>query len=742
MDFAKVKENLIKEFDGDIMAAEVAAHKYLLKDGDKFLETSVEQMNRRIASVIYANSRGYESFIESEEQIFELLHRRFIIFGGRVNAGLGSKELTSLSNCFVIDGPEDSYEDILRADCEQVQLMKRGGGVGFTLSKLREYGSPVNNAAKTSTGPVSFMPRYSNTTLEVAQEGRRGALMLAIDAYHKDAGKFSSSKRNKNVINGANISLQVSDRFMKQAGVEGTYEDNLLNEVAEAMWESAEPGVLFWDNVLNNPRTAIGNVVVATNPCGELPLSPYDSCRLVHVNHYAIGRFYTDIAFEEKLYEITYLTTVLNDIIINIEIDRISNIIKATPRKSIERNLWTKIKENALAYRNSGVGVTGTADYLAFKNLLYTDLEEHRKLAQIHRKATYEASIDMAMSLDMFPALEGMVEDMAPFVKPFVSEEYYDKYLRYGKRNVTNTTIAPVGSGAIMLQTTSGIEPIFEPILKRKRRGHAGEPEWVEYIVVHRPLLKLLDEQQILYDVNDEKSLREAYALTSYQSARSIDPIEKIQVQAVWQQYIDNSISITYNLPASTTPQEIRTYIERAWVAGLKGFTVYREGSRDAILKSTTEDTDTNKLVTRPVELPCEVHSVKIEATNWTVIIGLLEGKPYEIFALKEQMVRIKDGLKGSLIKNNLGQTTWYDFKSDCVDIFDLISHYQTGNEQVLTKLVSRALRSGTKISSICNDFLKVNAVIGTFENVLLRVLSKYNIDETTGEYVRCVSCQ
>jgi len=732
----EVVEELKKEFNNDALAADVIATKYLLKDGTDFLEGSFKEMARRMAREIWSYSKGYEKWIKSEDFIFELIYSRKIIFGGRVNAGLGSKELISLSNCFVIKGPEDSYEDIMRTDCEQVQLMKRGGGVGFCLDGIRPRGSKVNNAAKFSTGAASFMSRYSNTTEEVAQDGRRGALMLMLDIEHPDAEEFITKKQTPGVVTGANVSVKVSDKFILEQNTENVRK---LNLVAEAMWKSAEPGIIFWDTMSKNPWNAIGKPVVGTNPCGEVPLPENDSCRLLHANAYAVY-FIPSVMensdnYDNELYKLVFITNVLNDIIVDIEIDKIRNILKAVPKKSIEYNLWDKIRKNAITYRNIGVGMTGIADAIHFRGFEYTNEAEHRRLAVILKKASYEASIEMAKEFGGFPACE--IDLLLPFVEGFVSKEHLEMFKKYGKRNITNNTLAPVGSGSLITQTTSGLEPLFEPFYKRKTRING---EWEEYLVVHNPLITWARMNGIDMNISSEESVREAFVQSPWESARSIDPRKKIKIQSIWQNYIDNSISVTYNLPKEATVEEIRELINIAWVSGLKGFTVYREGSRDGVLKATSEDSKKAIMNSRPNELPCDIHSMKVLGENWTVIIGLLDDRPYEIFALKANNITIKEG-KGKLIKT-IGEKTTYDFVSDCVDISDLISHYSTGNEQVLTKLVSRSLRMGIPINSICNDFNKVEAVIGTFENVLLRVLSKYNKDEITGEYIKCVSCQ
>lgn len=743
----------LKYFDGDELAARVWVNKYAMKDSfGKIYEKSPEEMHWRIANELARIERKYKNPISAKD-VFDLLdHFRYIIPAGSPMTGIGNNhQVASLSNCFVIglDGDADSYGAILRIDEEQVQLMKRRGGVGHDLSHVRPKGSPVNNSALTSTGLVPFMERYSNSTREVAQDGRRGALMLSVSIKHPDSESFIDAKMEEGKVTGANVSVKVTDEFMDAAVNDKTYVQQfpidskeplfrkeisakkLWEKIVHNAWKSAEPGVLFWDTIIRESLpdcyADLGFKTVSTNPCGEIPLCPYDSCRLLSINlfSYVVDPFTTKARFDfEKFKKHVQLAQRLMDDIVDLEMEKIELImakIKSDPQndevKNSEYHLWEKIKAKSGAGRRTGVGITAEGDMLAAMGLRYgtkaaTDfsVEVHKTLAL----NAYRSSVTMAQERGAFEIFEASREANNPFLLRMKEEDpqLYEDMVRYGRRNIACLTIAPTGTTSLMTQTTSGIEPVFMPVYTRRRKVNPNDTDvhvdyvdevgdsFEEYIVYHKKFLDWMtvngidSTKKYTQEEIDELVKRSPYYKAT---ANDVDWLMKVRMQGAIQKWVDHSISVTVNLPANVDEALVNKLYVEAWKSGCKGCTIYRDGSRSGVMISVSnkDKKDTNNdaaaeekvkdlsiaeeqhehicqpphvVEVRPQVLDCDVVRFQNNKDKWVAFVGLLDGYPYEIFTGlqddDEGIVLPKSVTKGKIIKQtNPDGSHRYDFQ-------------------------------------------------------------------------------
>ena len=743
----------LKYFDGDELAARVWVNKYAMKDSfGKIYEKSPEEMHWRIANELARIERKYKNPISAQD-VFDLLdHFRYIIPAGSPMTGIGNNhQVASLSNCFVIglDGDADSYGAILRIDEEQVQLMKRRGGVGHDLSHVRPKGSPVNNSALTSTGLVPFMERYSNSTREVAQDGRRGALMLSVSIKHPDSESFIDAKMEEGKVTGANVSVKVTDEFMDAAVNDKTYVQQfpidskeplfrkeisakkLWEKIVHNAWKSAEPGVLFWDTIIRESLpdcyADLGFKTVSTNPCGEIPLCPYDSCRLLSINlfSYVVDPFTTKARFDfEKFKKHVQLAQRLMDDIVDLEMEKIELImakIKSDPQndevKNSEYHLWEKIKAKSGAGRRTGVGITAEGDMLAAMGLRYgtkaaTDfsVEVHKTLAL----NAYRSSVTMAQERGAFEIFEASREANNPFLLRMKEEDpqLYEDMVRYGRRNIACLTIAPTGTTSLMTQTTSGIEPVFMPVYTRRRKVNPNDTDvhvdyvdevgdsFEEYIVYHKKFLDWMtvngidSTKKYTQEEIDELVKRSPYYKAT---ANDVDWLMKVRMQGAIQKWVDHSISVTVNLPANVDEALVNKLYVEAWKSGCKGCTIYRDGSRSGVMISVSNKDKKDKnndaaaeekvkdlsiaeeqhehicqpphvVEVRPQVLDCDVVRFQNNKDKWVAFVGLLDGYPYEIFTGlqddDEGIVLPKSVTKGKIIKQtNPDGSHRYDFQ-------------------------------------------------------------------------------
>ncbi|MDE5608551.1 MAG: adenosylcobalamin-dependent ribonucleoside-diphosphate reductase [Muribaculaceae bacterium] len=692
-DYDTVYDATLKYFGGDGLAARVWASKYALKDSyGNFFELTPDDMHHRIATEIARIESKYPNPMSHEEIFSYLKDFRYIVPQGSPMSGIGNDyQVGSLSNCFVIglDGTPDSYGGVIRIDEEQVQLMKRRGGVGHDLSHIRPKGTPVKNSALTSTGLVPFMERYSNSTREVAQDGRRGALMLTVSIKHPDAEKFIDAKLTEGKITGANVSVRIDDDFMK-AATEGipyvqqfpvdssepsiTQEIDaaaLWNKIIHNAWKSAEPGVLFWDTITREAvpdcYADLGFRTISTNPCGEIPLCPYDSCRLLAINLYSYVKnpFTPQAEFDFDLFRkhVAKAQRIMDDII-DLEMEKIDKILEkidSDPEteevKSTERNLWLKIKAKTLKGRRTGVGTTAEGDMLAALGLKYGTKEATDFSERVHKAlalAAYHSSVEMAKERGAFEIYDAEREKSNPYINRLKAEdpELYDLMTKYGRRNIACLTIAPTGTTSLMTRTTSGIEPVFLPVYKRRRKVNPNDTSvrvdftdengdsFEEYIVYHPKFIDWMNINGIeVKDDYTQEELNELVARSPYAGATSndVDWIEKVKMQGRVQKWVDHSISVTINLPADVSEELVnRLYVE-AWKSGCKGCTVYRDGSRSGVLvalekKPSATAPEPIHIGKRPIELEADVVRFQNNKEKWIAFVGLVDGKPYEIF--------------------------------------------------------------------------------------------------------------
>ena len=812
-----------KYFEGDELAARVWATKYALKDSQgNYFELTPDDMHRRIAREIARIERKYKNPMD-EQLLFDLMsHFRYLVPQGSPMAGIGNNlQVGSLSNCFVIGlkGEPDSYGGIIKIDEEQVQLMKRRGGVGHDLSHLRPKGAEVKNSALTSTGLVPFMERYSNSTREVAQDGRRGALMLTVSVKHPDSEAFVDAKMTEGKITGANVSLKIDDAFM-QAAIEGKeytqqypihaekpkYTQNInattfWNKIIHNAWQSAEPGVLFWDTIIRESLpdcyADLGFKTVSTNPCGEIPLCPYDSCRLLAINLYSyVDSPFTPNAkfnFTKFKEHVMYAQRMMDDII-DLEMEKIETIIakiEADPEtdevKATELNLWKKIKDKTLQGRRTGVGTTAEGDMIAAMGLTYGTEEATKFSVEVHKTlalAAYRSSVMLASERGAFPVFDYKRELNNPFMNRLkeADAELYDLMVKYGRRNIACLTIAPTGTTSILTQTTSGIEPVFLPVYKRRRKVNANDKEvrvdfvdesgdaFEEYVVYHPKFITWMNINGIeVKDNYTQEQIDEIVAKSPYYKATSndVDWLNKVKMQGAVQKWVDHSISVTINLPNDVSEDMVNKLYVEAWKSGCKGCTVYRDGSRSGVLislknekKKNTENAepnpaDENGFVThkRPIELDADVVRFQNNKEKWIAFIGLIDGKPYEIFTGiaddDEGIFCPKSVSKGKIIKviDENGQKR-YDFqfvnKRGFKTTIEGLSEKFNPEFWNYAKLISGVLRYRMPIAQVLKlvGSLELdNQSINTWKVGVERALKKYlpNGEKANGQ--TCPNC-
>ena len=816
----------LKYFDGDELAARVWVSKYAMKDSfGNIFEVSPTDMHHRIAKEIARIESKYANPM-NEQEVFGLLdHFRYIIPAGSPMTGIGNDhQVASLSNCFVIgiEGDADSYGAIMRLDEEQVQLMKRRGGVGHDLSQIRPKGSPVNNSALTSTGLVPFMERYSNSTREVAQDGRRGALMLSVSIKHPDSEAFIDAKMTEGKVTGANVSVKIDDAFM-QAAIDGKpYTQQfpidaadpqvkkeisakaLWQKIVHNAWKSAEPGILFWDTIIRESipdcYADLGFRTVSTNPCGEIPLCPYDSCRLLSVNLYSYVRnpFTPEASFDFDLFKehVAKAQRIMDDII-DLELEKIDLImdkIKHDPQtddiKHAEYHLWEKIKDKSSQGRRTGLGITAEGDMIAAMGLTYGTQEATDFSVSVHRTlalAAYRSSVDMARERGAFKVFDAKREAANPFLLRIKEADpsLYDDIMTYGRRNIACLTIAPTGTTSLMTQTTSGIEPVFMPVYKRRRKVNPNDADvhvdftdevgdsYEEYIVYHKKFLTWMEvngidtSKRYTQDEIDELVARSPYHKAT---ANDVDWLMKVRMQGAIQKWVDHSISVTVNLPNDVSEELVGKLYVEAWRSGCKGCTIYRDGSRSGVMISASkkdkkksaaqkEKASTDRIPvmavteTRPKELDCDVVRFQNNKEKWVAFVGLLDGYPYEIFTGlqddEEGIALPKTVTKGRIIKQtNPDGTKRYDFQ------FENKRGYKTTVEGLsekfnpeywnYAKLISGVLRYRMPIDHVIklvSSLQLKDQSINTWKNGVERALKKYMVDGTVAKGLVCPSC-
>ena len=823
-------EASLKYFGGDELAARVWVNKYAMKDSyGNIFEKSPEDMHWRIANEVARIEKKYKNALTAE-QVFELLdHFRYVVPAGSPMTGIGNHyQVASLSNCFVIglEGNADSYGAILRIDEEQVQLMKRRGGVGHDLSHIRPKGSPVNNSALTSTGLVPFMERYSNSTREVAQDGRRGALMLSVSIKHPDAESFIDAKMTEGKVTGANVSVKIDDAFM-EAATEGKkyvqrfpvsdedYENEAENlriekeidakelweKIVHNAWKSAEPGVLFWDTILRESipdcYADLGFRTVSTNPCGEIPLCPYDSCRLLSINlySYVVNPFTKEAYFDyDKFKKHVQLAQRIMDDIVDLEMEKIALImhkIETDPQnqevKGAEYHLWEKIQRKSGMGRRTGVGITAEGDMIAAMGLRYGTQEATDFSVNVHKTlalSAYRSSVTMAKERGAFEIYDSKREAQNPFILRIKENDpqLWEDMQKYGRRNIACLTIAPTGTTSLMTQTTSGIEPVFMPVYMRRRKVNPNDTNvhvdfvdevgdsFEEYIVYHKKFLEWMKVNGIDTEKRYTKAeIDDLVAQSPYYkaTANDVDWLMKVKMQGAIQKWVDHSISVTVNLPNDVDEALVnRLYVE-AWRSGCKGCTIYRDGSRSGVMiqvdekKKKTEEEPKVELpckhpeVTevRPQTLECDVVRFQNNKEKWVAFVGLLNGYPYEIFTGlqddEEGIVLPKTVTKGKIIKQqNPDGSKRYDFQ------FENKRGYKTTVEGLsekfnpeywnYAKLISGVLRYRMPIDHVIKlvgSLQLKSESINTWKNGVERALKKYISDGTAASGLKCPNC-
>ena len=810
-------EASLKYFKGDELAARVWVNKYSMKDSyGHIYEKSPEDMHWRIANEIARIENKYENPVSAEE-IFGLLdHFKYIIPAGSPMTGIGNNhQIASLSNCFVIglDGQADSYGGIIRIDEEQVQLMKRRGGVGHDLSHIRPKGSPVKNSALTSTGLVPFMERYSNSTREVAQDGRRGALMLSVSIKHPDAESFIDAKMTEGKVTGANVSVKIDDEFMQDAIEDKPYVQqypidsdspmvsktisahDLWRKIVHNAWKSAEPGVLFWDTILRESvpdcYADLGFRTVSTNPCGEIPLCPYDSCRLLAINlySYVVNPFTPEAYFDFDLFKKhVQLAQRLMDDIIDLELEKIEMIMEKVDSdpeseevKGAERHLWEKIYKKSGQGRRTGVGITAEGDMLAALGLRYGTQEATDFAVEVHKTVAlqaYRSSVQMAKERGAFEIYDTEREKNNPFINRLreADPELYDLMSQYGRRNIACLTIAPTGTTSLMTQTTSGIEPVFMPVYKRRRKVNPNDPQvhidfvdetgdaFEEYIVYHHKFLTWMKVNG--YDTTKKYTQEEIDGLVAKSpyykaTANDVDWLMKVKMQGAIQKWVDHSISVTVNLPNNVDEELVNQLYVEAWRSGCKGCTIYRDGSRAGVMVSMKNEKKPEEIPCkrpevvekRPQVLDCDVVRFQNNKEKWVAFVGLLDGYPYEIFTGiqddDEGIMLPKSVMKGRIIKNvDEEGNKRYDFQ------FENKKGYKTTVEGLsekfnkeywnYAKLISGVLRYRMPLDHVIklvSSLQLESESINTWKNGVERALKKYITDGTEAKGMKCPNC-
>jgi len=805
-------------FKGDDLAANVWVNKYALKDSfGNIYERTPDDMHRRIASEVARVEQKYPNAY-SEKEIYAVLKDfNYIVPQGSPMAGIGNTfQVSSLSNCFVIGNGADSYGGIIRSDEEQVQLMKRRGGVGQDLSHIRPKGSPVMNSALSSTGIVPFMERYSNSTREVAQDGRRGALMLSVSIKHPDAEDFIDAKLEQGKVTGANVSVKIDDAFMRAATKGQTYSQQfpinskkpkfkkdvdaaaIWNKIIYNAWKSAEPGVLFWDTVIKESvpdcYADLGYETVSTNPCGEIPLCPYDSCRLLAINLYG----YVDHPFTEKASfnyakfgkHVQMAQRIMDDII-DLEIEKIDQIInkigddpEARDIKSVEHDLWKKIKKACVNGRRTGVGITAEGDMLAALGLQYGSDEAINHSVEVHKTLAlnaYRSSALMAKDRGAFPIYDTQRELNNPFIARLkeADPELYDLMAKYGRRNIALLTIAPTGTTSLMTQTTSGIEPAFLISYKRRRKVNPNDQDvqvsfidevgdhWEEYNVFHHKFIDWLKAND--YDVSavtkmNQEDLNSILEQSPYNkaTANDVDWLQKVKMQGAIQKWVDHSISVTVNVPAETSVDMVKQIYQTAWEVGCKGCTIYRDGSRSGVLisneegkKKAEEDIAFRETVSpkRPKTLEADIIRFRNNDEDWIAVIGLIDGKPYEIFTGRAvDTFRLPNYVNKGWVTKTRDEDrdeNRYDFQFTDRDGYKItiegLSRSFNKEYWNYAKLISGVLRHGMPLIHAVNLIETLNTdqdYINTWKNGVVRALKKFIPDGTKAVKRSCPSCE
>ncbi|MCO6174666.1 adenosylcobalamin-dependent ribonucleoside-diphosphate reductase [Flavobacterium sp. NRK F10] len=810
----------LEYFKGDDLAARVWLNKYALKDSEgNVYEKSPDDMHYRIAKEIARIEARYPNPL-SETKVYDLIKNfTYIIPQGSPMTGIGNPyQVASLSNCFVIGnkGQSDSYGGIMKIDQEQVQLMKRRGGVGHDLSHVRPKGSPVKNSALTSTGLVPFMERYSNSTREVAQDGRRGALMLSVSINHPDAEDFIDAKLEQGKITGANVSVRIDDGFMQAVKSGEAYTQkyptfspspvvskkinavDLWKKIVHNAWQSAEPGILFWDTIIRESLpdcyADLGYETISTNPCGEIPLCPYDSCRLLAINlfSYVKNPFTKQAYFDFELFKehVGYAQRMMDDII-DLELEKVDTILAKIDKdpeddeiKRTERNLWLEIRKKAKEGRRTGVGITAEGDMLAALGIRYGSKEGNAFSIDVHKTlalAAYRSSVEMAKERGAFTIFEAQREVNNPFVQRIkeADEALFRDMQKYGRRNIALLTIAPTGTTSLMAQTTSGIEPVFMPVYKRRRKVNPNDKDvrvdfvdevgdsWEEYIVFHHKFKQWMEVNGIDTSVNySNEELDKIIEQSPYYKATSndVDWLSKVEMQGAIQKWVDHSISVTINIPNDATEELVNQLYLKAWEVGCKGVTVYRDGSRSGVLiakdekkEKEVEDIDvTFKRVfptKRPQILEADVVRFQNNKEKWIAFIGKIDGQPYEIFT---GLADDEDGIllprwvnDGFIIKNRDDKgNSRYDFQ------YVNTRGYKTTIEGLsfrfnpefwnYAKFISGTLRHGLEIDNVVeliNGLQLDNESINTWKNGVARALKRYIPDGTTASGQKCGNC-
>ncbi len=819
--FDEANKAALSYFEGDELAAKVWVSKYALKDSDgNIFEQSPADMHRRLAKEIARIESKYKNPL-SEQELFDLFDKfKYVIPQGSPMTGIGNEfQVASLSNCFVIgmDGTADSYGGIIRIDEEQVQLMKRRGGVGHDLSHIRPKGSPVKNSALTSTGLVPFMERYSNSTREVAQDGRRGALMLSASIKHPDAADFIDAKLEQGKVTGANISVKIDDDFMKAVESGEPYvqqypinSDNprfkkeidakeLWNKIVHNAWRSAEPGILFWDTIIRESvadcYADFGFRTVSTNPCGEIPLCPYDSCRLLAVNlySYVVNPFKEDAYFDFELFgkHIRYAQRIMDDII-DLEMEKIDQIlakIDSDPEseevKQTERHLWEKIRKKTLQGRRTGLGITAEGDMLAALGIRYGSEEGNDFSEEVHKNVAlnaYASSVEMAKERGAFEIFDANLEKDNPFINRIKDADpaLYKDMVKHGRRNIACLTIAPTGTTSLMSQTTSGIEPVFMPVYKRRRKVNPRDKDvqidfidengdsWEEYVVFHHKFVDWMvanGHSTVKKYTNEEIDALVEKSPYHKATSNDVDWLMKVKMQGRVQKWVDHSISVTINLPSDVDEELVGNLYMEAWKSGCKGCTVYRDGSRAGVLiandKKEKEEAKPEEdcfeapqvITKRPIVLDADVIKFQNNKEKWIAFIGLVNGRPYEIFTgindEDDGIMIPKTVTTGKIIKavDDQGQKR-YDFQFQNRRGYKITIEGLDGKFDPefwnYAKLISGVLRYGMPIDQVLKlvSGLELDSeTINTWKNGVERALKRYLPNETEAKGQKCPVC-
>mgnify|MGYP001385435610 FL=1 len=815
-------EESLKYFKGDDLAARVWINKYALKDSEgRLYEKSLFDMHKRIAEEISRIEAKYPNAL-SYDEVYDLIKDfKYIIPQGSPMTGIGNPfQVASLSNCFVIGnkGESDSYGGIMKIDQEQVQLMKRRGGVGHDLSHIRPKGSSVKNSALTSTGLVPFMERFSNSTREVAQDGRRGALMLSVSINHPDAEDFINAKLEQGKITGANISVRIDDTFMKAVKENNEYTQKypifsetpkfskniqareLWNKIVHNAWKSAEPGILFWDTIIKESLpdcySDLGYKTISTNPCGEIPLCPYDSCRLLAINlfSYVINPFTKEASFDFELFKkhVAFAQRMMDDII-DLELEKVDDILQKIEEdpedveiKRVEKNLWLEIKNKAQEGRRTGVGITAEGDMLAALGIRYGSPEGNEFSVKIHQTlalSAYRSSVTMAQERGAFLIYNAQREEKNPFVLRLkeADPQLFEDMQKYGRRNIALLTIAPTGSTSLMSQTTSGIEPVFMPVYKRRRKVNPNDKNvrvdfidevgdsWEEYTVFHHKFKQWMEVNQYDTTINySNEEINDLIEKSPYYKATSndVDWLSKVKMQGAIQKWVDHSISVTINIPNEASEELVNQLYMTAWEEGCKGVTVYRDGSRSGVLISNetkpekSEEETPNQTKTtfhfptkRPQTLKADVVRFQNNKEKWIAFVGIIDDQPYEIFT---GLADDEDGFllpkwvsEGYIIKNKSEDgKTRYDFQyvnqRGFKTTIEGLSHHFNPEFWNYAKLISGTLRHGMEIDKVLkliNGLQLDNESINTWKNGVARALKRFIPEGLDAKGQKCTNC-